>query len=89
MPIVTMFYGLIIRMYDFDTDQHHLPHIHVEYGDDNAVFNIEDGEIVTGKLPKNKTRLVQAWIELHQEELMADWKLACEGLDIFKIEPLK
>jgi hypothetical protein len=34
-------------------------------------------------------RLVQAWIEIHQEELMADWELAANGNEIFKIDPLK
>jgi hypothetical protein len=34
-------------------------------------------------------KLVQAWIEIHQEELMADWELASQGEQIFKIEPLK
>ncbi len=34
-------------------------------------------------------KLVQAWIEIHQEELMADWELATEGETIFKIDPLK
>ncbi|MBN1930769.1 MAG: DUF4160 domain-containing protein [Desulfobacterales bacterium] len=42
-----------------------------------------------GELKKNKIRLVQAWIEIHHEELMADWELAINGQEIFKIEPLK
>lgn len=55
----------------------------------DAVFAIETGEILTGNLPKAKTRLVQAWIEIHRDDLMADWKLAVEGKDIFKIDPLR
>jgi hypothetical protein len=34
-------------------------------------------------------RLVQAWIEIHRDELMADWKLATEGKETFKIKPLE
>ena len=89
MPVVSMFYGIIIRIYFFDTDQHHLPHLHAEYGEMDAVFAIETAEILTGSLPKAKTRLVQAWIEIHRDDLMADWKLAVEGKDIFKIDPLR
>ena len=37
MPILSMFYGIIIRMYYADNKQHHVPHIHAEYGDDKAV----------------------------------------------------
>ena len=53
------------------------------------LYAIDDGEIIKGKLPKNKMKLVQAWIEIHREELMADWKLAVNGQQPFKIDPLK
>jgi hypothetical protein len=84
-----MFYGIIVRMYYADDIQHHAPHIHVEYGGDKAVFGITDGELLAGKFPKNKTRLVHAWIEIHREELKADWKLAVNSEEVFKIDPLK
>lgn len=84
-----MFYGLIVMMYFFDKKKHHLPHIHVKYQDDEAVFSIPDGRLLEGSLPNNKERLVVAWIEIHKEELMADWQLASEGQQIFKIDPLK
>jgi hypothetical protein len=45
--------------------------------------------VLTGKLPSGKVRLVQAWIEIHRDELMADWQLAVNGEEVFKIEPLK
>ncbi len=89
MPILSMFYGIVIRMYFYDNKQHHTPHIHAEYAGAQAVFSINDGEILAGSLPSGKTRLVQAWIEIHREELMADWQLAVNGEDVFKIEPLK
>ncbi|MDX2348389.1 MAG: DUF4160 domain-containing protein [Nitrospirota bacterium] len=50
---------------------------------------MDDGQILSGKLPGNKMKLAEAWIEIHQEELMADWKLAAEGQQLFKIGPLK
>lgn len=89
MPVISMFYGLIVRMFFYDNDQHHLPHIHVEYGEFEAVFYIESGDLLSGDLPRAKLRLAQAWIELHRDELMADWKLASEGGEVFKIDPLK
>lgn len=89
MPVISMFYGLLVRMYFFDTDRHHVPHVHVEYAGTNAVFAIADAEILSGEIPKAKIRLVQAWIELRRDELMADWQLALEGQQLFKIEPLK
>lgn len=89
MPVISMFYGVIVLMYYFDNRQHHLPHIHIQYGDEEAVISIPDGEIIEGSLWKAKLKLVEAWIEIHQEELMANWQLAINGQPVFKIEPLK
>ena len=89
MPILSMFYGIVVRMYFFDDKQHHVPHIHAEYSGDQAVFAIATGEVLAGALPSGKTRLVEAWIEIHRDELRADWELAVNGEETFKIEPLK
>ena len=76
-------------MYYLDQKQHSLPHIHVRYQEEEAVFSIPEGNLLEGTLKSNKMRLVQAWIEIHQEELMADWTLASQGETVFKIDPLK
>lgn len=89
MAIISMFYGIIISMYFIDNRQHHLPHIHVMYQGEEAVIGIEDGEIIEGMIKKSKLRLVQAWIEIHRDELKADWDLAIKGENIFRIDPLK
>lgn len=89
MPVISMFYGLIIRMYSFDNLRHKAPHIHVQYGDQTAVIGIPDGNCIEGEIKSNKMKLVQAWIEIHREELMRDWHLAIEGHKIISIEPLR
>ena len=76
-------------MYYFDNRRHHEPHIHVQYGEEEAVVTIPAGNVIEGSISANKLKLVQAWIEIHQEDLMADWQLAANGQPIFKIEPLK
>ena len=63
--------------------------IHVKYQDDEAVISIPDGDIIEGKIPSNKRKLVEAWIEIHKEDLIANWELAINGQNIFKIEPLR
>lgn len=50
---------------------------------------METGKILSGKLKRNKLRLVQAWIEIHKEDLKANWNLAVKGETPFKIEPLR
>jgi hypothetical protein len=89
MAIISMFYGIIVSMYYLDNKQHNLPHIHVKYQDEEAVISLIDGQLLEGTLKTNKMKLVQAWIEIHNEELMADWALAISGESIFKIDPLK
>ncbi len=88
MPVISMFFGIIIRIYHFDDEQHHSPQIHVEYAESSCVIDIETGNILKGKLQKRHLRLVEAWIEIHREELIADWNLAVSGEEVFKIKPL-
>ena len=89
MPVISMFYGVIVLMYYFDNKKHRQPHIHVQYSDEEAVISIPDGTVLEGTLRSAKLRLVHAWIEIHHEELMADWRLAVNGQSVFKIDPLK
>lgn len=89
MAVLSMFYGIIVSMYYFDNQRHHIPHIHVKYQEQEVVLSIPDGDVLEGELKRNKMKLVQAWIEIHQEELIANWELANQGESIFKIEPLK
>jgi len=84
-----MFYGIIVSMYYVDNKQHHSPHIHVSYQGKEAVVGIPDGALLEGEMKTNKMKLVAAWIEIHRDELMADWELALKGENVFKIEPLK
>lgn len=89
MPVISMFYGVIVLMYYLDNRKHKLPHIHLKYGDEEAVMAIPEGELIEGSIKGSKLKLVQAWIEIHRDELMANWDLAASGQEVFKIEPLK
>ncbi len=83
-----MFYGIIIRMFFRDIDRHSVPHIHAEYQGKTGVYSIDDGALLAGSLPPNKHKLVVAWIEIHREDLAADWALAVEGRKPFPIRGL-
>ena len=80
MPTISMFYGIIILMYFEIKEKHHLAHIHM---------SIEDGTLLGGDLPPRQLRMVQVWADLHREELLADWELAKEGTEPFRIDPLR
>lgn len=89
MPTISLFYGILVLMYFRDNRRHHLPHIHARYQSDEAVFAIEDGAVLDGELPPKQRKLVQAWIEIHREELVIDWALAVNGDEPLRIAPLQ
>lgn len=89
MPTISMFFGIIISMYFEIKEKHHLPHIHVRYQGMQAAISLKDGSLLAGDIPAKQLRMVQVWIDLHQEELMADWELAKQGEELFRIDPLR
>jgi hypothetical protein len=89
MAVIAMFYGIIVSMYYFDERRHHQPHIHVRYQEQEAVIAVPGGEVLEGELKSSRLKLVQAWIEIHGEEPIADWELATSGENVFRIDPLK
>ena len=89
MPVISMFYGIIVYLFFADNRRHKRPHIHVTYQESEAVLAIPEGDVLEGTLPPNKMKLVQAWIEIHRDELMANWQLASTGQQPYKIDPLR
>ena len=89
MPVISMFYGIIVSMYFLDNRHHHLPHLHARYQEQEAVVVITDGQVIEGSIPSGKLKLLLAWVEIHRDELLADWDLSVSGQHPFKIEPLR
>ena len=88
MPELSRFFGIIIRMYLEAGAPHHLPHFHAYYGDSVAVYQIQPVELISGELPRRQARLVEAWAELHEAELQADWNRLQAGQRPLPIAPL-
>ena len=88
MPTISMFYGILIRMFFRDVEKHKLPHIHAEYQGEVAVYSIPDGELLAGTMNPKKQKLILAWIEIHKDDLLANWELAVNGKTPFKIRGL-
>jgi hypothetical protein len=89
MPEISRFFGIIIRMFTETGERHHAPHLHAYYQEHKAVYTISPVELVTGALPRRQGRLVEAWMELYQEELMENWNLANAGKPVNKLPPLE
>jgi hypothetical protein len=88
MPELSRFFGIIIRMYMEIDGPHHRPHFHAYYQDQVGIFGIEPIELIAGSLPKRQCRLIEAWAELHQAELVADWERLQSGRKPLPIQPL-
>jgi len=82
---LSWFYGIKISMFYSD---HLPPHFHANYGDYDAIVDIQKAKIINGKLPKKQASLVIAWVYLHQDELMENWQRAYHNKEMFKIDPL-
>jgi len=89
MPIISMFYGIIVRMYFFDNLKYKKPHIHVYYNEFELVYDIKNLKLLEGSMPSKQFKLLEAWVLIHQDQLLANWELAVVGVQTFKIEALK
>lgn len=88
MPALSMFFGIIVRMQSERGGRHHKAHIHAIYGNYEIVIAL-DGEILEGQFPSRQLKMLEGWIAIHEDELIANWQLLSAGEGFFKIEPLK
>ena len=84
MPVLSRFYGIIIRMY-FQQSEHNPPHIHAIYGENVAAIDFQEKKVIEGELPAKALELVLEWIDIHQKELKDIW----ETQDFKNIKPLE
>ena len=88
MPLISQFYGILIKMYFNEDCKHQKPHFHAKYGEYEASYDMNGKELV-GKLPRKQHKLVTAWAIIHQEELIELWKLIKETGEYFIIKGLE
>ena len=88
MPTLSMFLGILIKMNWKDNLKHNLPHFHAIYGEHEAVFDLK-GKLIEGKFPNKQKAFIKAWALMHEDELTANWKLAVNNEETFRIDPLK
>ena len=89
MPEIARFFGIIIRMFAEAGAPHHSSHFHAFYQNHVAIYNIETIDLINGGLPRKQQRLVEAWMEVHQGELLENWERLQSGQLPYKIAPLK
>lgn len=85
MPELSRFLGISIYMYN---DDHNPPHFHALYGDNEAIYDLNERAFIKGYLPTKQARFVLAWADMHNEELFENWNNLQNGKGIIKITPL-
>ncbi len=88
MPTISMFYGIIIRMY-CGNSEHNPPHFHAYYQEYTAIYDFMQECFISANIPGKQLKIIEAWAAIHKDELIADWQLAINGELPLPIEPLK
>jgi hypothetical protein len=86
MPRVSQFFGIVVYMYYND---HLPPHFHAEYGEHEAIYEIDTLDVTRGGLPRRAHALVLEWATLHRNELRHDWERARMEKPLVEIEGLE
>ncbi len=86
MPIVSTFFGIVIRMFYKD---HEPPHFYAEHQGQQAKCNFA-GEIIAGSIRSRTARqLIRRWALSHRRELEGNWERMKGGRPLERIAPLE
>jgi len=85
MPIIAAFLGMLIRVYHADHDP---PHIHVQYGEYEAIAEIRTGRIIRGRLPRRVERILREWLRVRRREVVGAWRDARAHRTPRRVDPL-
>ncbi len=88
MTPISLFYGIVVYMYTDKSRDVKVPHIHAVFKDEEAVISLE-GDVLDGYLRPEKLKLIEAWLCIHEDDLLANWKVMLNGNEVFRIEPLR
>lgn len=88
MPLISSFYGILIYIYKELGGHHNKPHIHIKYNEYEASMEF-NGSIINGNLPPKQLKLVQAWLEIHHDDILASWYAYNNDGEIVKIKGLE
>lgn len=86
---VSAFYGLVVAYAATKNKQSVAPYVIVIHEGRDSGVALLDNHLIYGYLPQGKLLLTNAWIEIHKEELLANWHSGRLTGEYFKVEPLR
>jgi len=88
LPLISNFYGILIYLYAELGNHHHKPHIHAKYAEYEMSISI-DGKVINGNMPNKQLKIIEAWLEIHKEDILASWYAYNNDGVIIKIKGLE
>jgi hypothetical protein len=86
VPIISAFFGIVIRMF---YKEHEPAHFHAEHAAQQAKFDFS-GKLIAGEIRSQKARQrIREWAQQHRTELEANWENMKAGRPMESIEPLR
>lgn len=73
MPVISRYEGYVISI-RLRNKEHNLPHLHVRYGESEAVFNLENGELTEGMIPRKGQEYIKEFISHYHDKLILMWE---------------
>jgi hypothetical protein len=86
MPVISIFFGIVIRMY---YKEHEPRHFHAEHQSQHAKFDFAGHPIAGNIISKNALDLIRQWAELNRPALDANWSKIKSGQPLDRIPPLE
>lgn len=86
MPVISVFYGIVIQMFWSD---HAPPHFHALYAEHEVLIDIQTLEVMKGSMPRRALAMVLEWAQEHRSELLEDWELCSRNQHPHAINPLQ
>ena len=83
---ISLFAGILIRMRKDDLDE---PHFYAEFDDKEAIISILEAKVISGTVPHKKKLLLEAWLSLHEDEMLANWTLLRRDEQLYPVNPLR
>jgi len=84
MALISVFYGILIYLYK-EGNRHGKPHVHAMYNEYKMSI-AADGEILAGELPPKQQRIVEAWVSVHETDIIASWDALNKFNEVIKIK---
>lgn len=85
MPVISIFFGIVIRMH---FREHEPKHFHAEHQAREGKFDFDGNQTVGNITSKNALDLIRQWAVLNREALESNWSKIKAGQPLDRIPPL-